>query len=42
VKENKELKAELKRKAHFINKLVQKYWKQCEKIIKHNYNIEYE
>jgi hypothetical protein len=21
---------------------VQKFWKQCEKVVKHNYNIEYE
>lgn len=33
---------EIKHKANFISKLVQKFWKSCEKVIKHNYNVEYE
>lgn len=33
---------EIKRRANHISKLVQKFWKNCEKVIKHNYNVEYE
>ena len=33
---------EIKRRANYISKLVQKFWKSCEKVIKHNYNVEYE
>lgn len=33
---------EIKRRANHISKLVQKFWKSCEKVIKHNYNVEYE
>jgi SNF2 family DNA or RNA helicase len=33
---------EIKRKANHISKLIQKFWKSCEKVIKHNYNVEYE
>ena len=25
-----------------MNNIVQLYWKSCEKIVKHNYNVEYE
>ena len=33
---------DIKRRANHISKLVQKFWRNCEKVIKHNYNVEYE
>ena len=38
----REQKLELKRKSKFMSNIVQMYWKSCEKIVKHNYNVEYE
>lgn len=38
----REQKVELKRKSKFMSNIVQLYWKSCEKIVKHNYNVEYE
>ena len=38
----REQKIELKRKSKFMSNIVQMYWKSCEKIVKHNYNVDYE
>jgi hypothetical protein len=38
----REQKVELKRKSKFMSNIVQMYWKSCEKIVKHNYNVDYE
>ena len=32
----------MKRKSKFMSNIVQLYWKSCEKIVKHNYNVQYE
>ena len=36
------MKLELKRKAKYMSNIVQLYWKNCEKIVKHNFGIQYE
>jgi hypothetical protein len=41
-KQQREIKHDLKRRSKFMNNIVQMYWKSCEKIVKHNYNVEYE
>lgn len=41
-KQQREIKQDLKRRSKFMNNIVQLYWKSCEKIVKHNYNVEYE
>lgn len=38
----REVKVELKRKSKFMGQIVQAYWKSCEKIVRHNYNVDYE
>ena len=38
----REQKVELKRKSKFMSNIVQQYWKSCEKIVRHNYNVEYD
>lgn len=38
----REQKIELKRKSKYMSNIVQLYWKSCEKILRHNYNVEYE
>jgi len=41
-KKKREVKHDLKRKSKFMSNIVGMYWKSCEKIVKHNYNVEYE
>ena len=41
-KQQREIKQDLKRRSKFMNNIVQLYWKSCEKIVKHNYNVQYE
>lgn len=41
-KQQREIKQDLKRRSKFMNNIVQLYWKSCEKIVKHNYNVDYE
>ena len=41
-KQIREQKIELKRKSKQMSNMVQMYWKSCEKIVKHNYNVQYE
>lgn len=41
-KQVREQKVDMKRKSKFMSNIVQMYWKSCEKIVKHNYNVEYE
>jgi SNF2 family DNA or RNA helicase len=36
------MKLELKRKAKYMANIVQLYWKNCEKIVKHNFGVQYE
>ena len=41
-KQVREIKIDLKRKSKYMSSIVQMYWKSCEKIVRHNYNVEYE
>ena len=38
----REHKLELKRKSKYMSNIVQLYWKSCDKIVRHNYNVQYE
>ena len=38
-KSERDMKLELKRKGKFMANIVQLYWKNCEKIVKHNYGV---
>ena len=42
VKQAKEQKADLKRKANNMSKMVQLFWRSVDKIIKHNYGVQFE
>ena len=41
-KQLKEQKADLKRKANNMSKMVQLFWRSVEKIVKHNFSVQYE
>ena len=40
IKSQKDQRAELRKKANNIAKLVMLYWKSVEKVVKHNYQVQ--
>lgn len=45
IKKEKQLKdqrADLKRKANNMSKMVQLFWRSVEKIVKHNYGVQFD
>jgi hypothetical protein len=41
-KQLKDQKADLKRKANSMSKMVQLFWRSVEKIVKHNYGVQFD